>query len=82
MTYQEDYIAFVNEITAKCKSAGISDDDIYAIVDLGVHQQDAHHDFGTDVYWDTMIYAATNMAALACEDLGCNLNDIMGRLVY
>ena len=81
MTHQEDYIALIEEITAKCKSAGISDNDMYSVIDLGVHQQDAHQEFGTDAYWDTMIYAATNMEAMACEDLGHNLNDIMGRLV-
>ena len=65
--------------TEKCEAAGL---DVSAIVDRGVNEQDAHHDFGTDQYWDTMIYAASIMAAFACEELGTNINDIMGRDIY
>jgi hypothetical protein len=79
MTYEEDYIAHIKEITEKCEAAGL---DVSAIVDRGVNEQDAHHDFGTDQYWDTMIYAASIMAAFACEELGANINDIMGRNIY
>ena len=82
MTHEQDYIAHINEITEKCKAAGIDDWDMAAIVDRGVNEQDAQHDFGTDQYWDTMIYAASIMAAFACEELGTNINKIMGRDIY
>jgi len=82
MAHEQDYIAHINEITEKCKAAGIDDWDMAAIVDRGVNEQDAHHNFGTDAYWKTMIYSATFLAASWFEERGQNLNDVMGRLVY
>jgi hypothetical protein len=82
MTHEQDYIAFTNEITEKCKAAGIDDWDMAAIVDRGVNEQDAHYAAGTDEYWDAMINAASSMAAFACEELGSNINKIMGRDIY
>ena len=82
MTHEHDYIEFINEIKAKCEAAGFDEDKMAWVIDRGVNEQDAQHDFGTDQYWDTMIHAATIMAALACEDMGKNINDIMGRIIY
>lgn len=82
MTHEQDYIAHINEITAKCKAVGIDDWDMAAIVDRGVNEQDAHYAFGTDEYWDAMINSASIMAAFACEELGKNINQIIGRDIY
>ena len=82
MTYEQNYIDFINEIKTKCEAAGFDQDKMAWVIDRGVNEQDAQHDFGTDQYWDTMIYAATMMAAYACEDMGKNINDIMGRMIY
>ena len=82
MTHEQNYIDFINEIKTKCEAAGFDQDKMAWVIDRGVNEQDAQHDFGTDQYWDTMIYAATMMAAYACKDMGKNINDIMGRMIY